>query len=76
MALGINEQEYEETGQMIECGCCFGEYPFESMIQCYDGHLFCQSCLHQYAKESVFGHGKVCKTACTISRVRTGLKST
>lgn len=65
VAQELNEQMYEEFGQMIECGCCYGEYPFEGMIQCYEGHLFCQSCLHQYAKESVFGQGKANLTCMT-----------
>lgn len=64
MALTVNESEYEESGQAIECGCCFGEFPFESMVQCYEGHLFCRECLQGYAKEAVFGGGKVCCLAC------------
>ncbi|XP_053381969.1 uncharacterized protein LOC123563992 [Mercenaria mercenaria] len=65
VAVALNEQEYEDLGQCIECGCCFGEYPFEQMVQCYEGHLFCENCLRQYAKESVFGQGKadlICMT--------------
>lgn len=26
----VNEQEYEDSGDGIECGCCFSTYPFVS----------------------------------------------
>ena len=55
----LNEAEYEDEGQSIECECCFGTFPFEQMVQCYEGHLFCQECLKSYAREAVFGQGKV-----------------
>jgi len=59
IALELNENEYKETSQLIECGCCYDEVPFDNMVQCYEGHLFCQQCLQRYAKEAVFGSGKV-----------------
>jgi len=27
-AASVNEQEYEDNGEGIECGCCFSGYPF------------------------------------------------
>lgn len=57
-ALSLNDQQYEEEGQKIECGCCYGDAAFEDMVQCLDGHLFCASCLMNYAKEATFGQGK------------------
>lgn len=43
---------------LFECGCCYNDVPFDYMVQCTEGHLFCCQCLEQYAKESVYGHGK------------------
>jgi TRIAD3 protein (E3 ubiquitin-protein ligase RNF216) len=57
MAKRLNESEYEETGNLLECGCCFGDHPFENMVTCDDGHLFCRTCA-QRAAEELIGQGR------------------
>jgi len=58
LAEQINEQMAAEDGALLECGCCFSEYPFESIVQCSEGHLFCKSCLKQYVETTIFADGK------------------
>eukprot|EP00117_Sycon_ciliatum_P046193 scpid37164/ scgid3120/ E3 ubiquitin-protein ligase RNF216; RING finger protein 216; Triad domain-containing protein 3; UbcM4-interacting protein 83; Ubiquitin-conjugating enzyme 7-interacting protein 1 len=47
-----------DEGQLMECGCCYGDVSIEKMVQCTDGHLFCEGCLCSYVKEAVYGQGK------------------
>ena len=38
----LNEEMAEKDGALLECGCCCGEYAFEALVQCSEGHLFCR----------------------------------
>jgi len=42
----------------IECQCCFGEFLFEDLVQCMEGHLFCRGCIQAYAQSAISGEGK------------------
>ncbi|KAJ3781897.1 hypothetical protein GGU11DRAFT_221731 [Lentinula aff. detonsa] len=52
----VNQQEYDECGDGIECGCCFTTYPFDKMTQCPDAHLFCSECMSSYTENLLGAH--------------------
>jgi len=58
MAMQLNDSLAEETGNQAECGCCCGDYAFDNLVQCSEGHLFCRTCVRKYVEETVFGNGK------------------
>ena len=39
----------------VECGCCYGDFAFEDLCQCMDGHLFCPDCIRMHVEEQLFG---------------------
>ncbi|KAI6029930.1 hypothetical protein BKA83DRAFT_4225342, partial [Pisolithus microcarpus] len=51
-----DEQDCQEAGVGIECGCCFSSYPFNNMVQCPDAHLFCKSCMTSYSSTLLGEH--------------------
>lgn len=75
LAIRINEEEYKNEGQLIECEICMDEFSFESMVQviltfrrylptkCADGHLFCSDCVKNWIQETVYGNAKA-KLTC------------
>ncbi|CAO3631133.1 unnamed protein product [Cunninghamella blakesleeana] len=60
MAHEINTKEYEDDEQLIECGCCFGDFTFEQLIFCSQGkHQFCHQCILRFMTEGLFGQGNL-----------------
>ncbi|MBW0497127.1 hypothetical protein O181_036842 [Austropuccinia psidii MF-1] len=41
----ILEEKERTMGILVECQCCFDSFRFLKMIQCPEGHLFCQECI-------------------------------
>ncbi|TFK63806.1 hypothetical protein BDN72DRAFT_775474 [Pluteus cervinus] len=48
-----NEDQDEDGEAKVECGCCFDEFPFDAMVQCPEGHLFCMACITQLTSTSI-----------------------
>lgn len=59
IACRLNQEEYRKENQLITCKCCFGDYVFEEMGQCREGHLFCTACLSQTVKIGLFDSGNL-----------------
>jgi len=47
------ENECRETGNMIECQCCFTDTPVPKATHCKDGHFFCLECVLNLAKSRI-----------------------
>ncbi|OLL24759.1 E3 ubiquitin-protein ligase RNF216, partial [Neolecta irregularis DAH-3] len=58
-ALKLNRREYDRFKSNIECECCYGDFPWEEMTCCTQGHLFCQDCLVRFVKEGLFVQGNL-----------------
>ncbi|KAH8835392.1 hypothetical protein DL96DRAFT_50072 [Flagelloscypha sp. PMI_526] len=56
VATELNQTEYESNDAGIECGCCFDKIPFEQLVQCAEGHLFCVDCMCSYAENKLGSH--------------------
>jgi hypothetical protein len=53
------KQEVAAREMVVTCECCFGDSPFETMIQREQGeHIFCPGCVEHYVQEQVFGKDK------------------
>ncbi|RIB02557.1 hypothetical protein C2G38_2049976 [Gigaspora rosea] len=59
VAKKINFMEYTDNDQLITCGCCYGDYPFEDLACCSEGHLFCKECINHFVQEGLFGQGSL-----------------
>jgi hypothetical protein len=59
VAKRINTEQYESNGQLIECKVCFGDFVFEELVQCEDGHLFCNGCVERALNEGMYQQGNL-----------------
>ncbi|KAG0125275.1 hypothetical protein HOY82DRAFT_572176 [Tuber indicum] len=68
----LNEAEHAVSSEMMECECCFGDYPWTEIASCSDGHFFCHQCLLRSVQEGLYGQGRnilaeVCSVRCLSS---------
>ncbi|KAI9836388.1 MAG: hypothetical protein M1819_001418 [Sarea resinae] len=54
-AEAANEKEHMEAGMMMECQCCFSEWPINRMTHCngLDTHFFCLECARRNAEVEI-----------------------
>jgi hypothetical protein len=57
LAKSINEEEYTQAQALLECECCFGDFAWEDITACTNGHFFCHMCLDRSVKEALYGQG-------------------
>lgn len=53
---GVETVSIKDDGSgelMLECACCFGDFPFHEMVQCTEAHLFCTDCLQHHVHEQI-----------------------
>ena len=82
-AAGRNPVTPTVATQPVLCGCCYDDLPNDP-IQCPNGHLFCVSCLQNYAREIVYGQARPplkcmtgdCEAPFTHSQLQRALSST
>lgn len=76
VADAMNEQEYEETGDGIECGCCFTTYAFVRLSRTFcllpkvsnEMHFTGQDdSVPRYASVLLYMHAPVCRESLGIS---------
>eukprot|EP00899_Mesostigma_viride_P028474 jgi/Mesvir1/8811/Mv02712-RA.1 len=54
LVVALEEEEREQEGH-VDCGCCYGDYPIQLMVQCQQAHLFCRDCVKRFVEEVLFG---------------------
>ncbi|QSL67159.1 hypothetical protein MERGE_001548 [Pneumocystis wakefieldiae] len=73
-AVQLNWQEYYDKGLLIECGCCFSEYAWETLTYCSEGHIVCKKCLEKTVQEGIYGQGNLrgqLRIKCIFSNIET-----
>ncbi|KAJ3061811.1 hypothetical protein HDU98_002298 [Podochytrium sp. JEL0797] len=46
----LEQENDDDDGFTMECGCCYVDYSIKAMTQCEDGHLFCLECARKAAE--------------------------
>lgn len=50
-------EQAKADGAIFECGCCCCDVPFDDLVQCPEGHLFCKKCV-EHQIETAIGEGR------------------
>ncbi|KAL7276107.1 hypothetical protein RUND412_000925 [Rhizina undulata] len=54
----LNEAEHAAASELVECECCFGDYTWDEIVACTEGHFFCNNCLTKSVQEGLYGQGR------------------
>lgn len=68
----LNEAEHAAASELVECECCYGDYPWDEIAACSEGHFFCHGCLLKSVQEGLYGQGRnlvgeMCSVRCLSS---------
>lgn len=55
LAQRLNDEQARSADALIECQCCFGDFPWEDICYCSDLHYFCRMCLRTSVETSLYG---------------------
>lgn len=81
VATSLNEEQYAAAEELLECQCCYGDYAWEDIAACSDGHFFCHACLVRSVQEGIYGQGRnlvgdKCSVQCLSSSAQPPCEAT
>ncbi|KAI5783887.1 hypothetical protein DFH27DRAFT_596467 [Peziza echinospora] len=54
----LDEAEHAAASALVECETCYGDFSWNEIAACSEGHFICHSCLIRSVQESIYGQGQ------------------